>query len=66
MVRTIDSRRKDYENPYRKMVYDNEAEMDAVIGKFEENEFIEITKNEAVYLEKKVAQFLKLKKLDLV
>lgn len=63
--RTIDSRKKDYENPYRKMVYDSDAEMDAVIGKFEDNEFIEIAKKEAEYLQKKVTQFLKVKELKL-
>jgi len=35
-----DSRAKDYENPFRKMVYDNEKEMELVIGKFTENSFI--------------------------
>jgi hypothetical protein len=34
------SREKDYENPFRKMVYENQAEMDQVIGKPEENPFI--------------------------
>ena len=35
-----DSRAKDYESPYRKMVYDTNAEMDAVMGKFADNSFI--------------------------
>jgi hypothetical protein len=34
------SREKDYTNPFRKMAYDNLEEMDAVIGKLEENSFI--------------------------
>jgi hypothetical protein len=34
------SRKKDYLNPFRKMVYENEAEMDQVIGKLEDNGFI--------------------------
>ena len=34
------SREKDYENPFRKMVYENQAEMDKVVGKPEENSFI--------------------------
>lgn len=34
------SREKDYSNPFRKMSYLNEAEMDAVLGKLDENEFI--------------------------
>ncbi len=35
-----DSRAKDYKNPFRKMVYDNESEMNEVLGKLEKNEFI--------------------------
>jgi hypothetical protein len=35
-----DSRAKDYENEYRKMVYDNQKEMDQVMGKLEDNGFI--------------------------
>jgi hypothetical protein len=35
-----DSRAKDYSNPYRKMVYENTAEMNQVVGKLEENSFI--------------------------
>jgi hypothetical protein len=36
----IDSRRKDYENHFRNITYDNPAERDAVLGPLEENEFI--------------------------
>ena len=35
-----DSRAKDYTNPFRKMVYETEKEMEKVIGKFKENSFI--------------------------
>jgi hypothetical protein len=34
------SREKDYVNPFRQMVYDNQAEMDKVLGKLDENSFI--------------------------
>ena len=34
------SREKDYSNPYRNMVYANDAERDAVLGKMEDNAFI--------------------------
>jgi hypothetical protein len=37
------SREKDYQNPFRKMTYENEAEMDAVTGKLENNNFIQQT-----------------------
>ena len=35
------SRQKDYLNPFRKMLYETEAEMKEVIGKLEENPFIQ-------------------------
>ncbi len=34
------SREKDYENPFRRMVYDSQAEMDKVLGRPDENSFI--------------------------
>lgn len=34
------SRAKDYSNPYRKMVYDNEEEMEKVLGSLQANSFI--------------------------
>lgn len=36
-----ESRAKDYSNPFRKMIYETKAEMDAVVGKIEENQFIQ-------------------------
>jgi hypothetical protein len=36
----IKSREKDYNNPFRKMVYDSQEEMDKVMGSFNENSFI--------------------------
>jgi len=36
-----DSRAKDYANPFRKMVYESFAEMNVVVGKLEENNFIQ-------------------------
>lgn len=35
------SRAKDYTNPFRKMVYENKAEMDTVMGRLEDNQFIQ-------------------------
>lgn len=35
-----ESRAKDYQSSFRKMLYDNEAEMEKVIGKLEDNVFI--------------------------
>ncbi|MEJ0079412.1 MAG: DUF4954 family protein [Puia sp.] len=34
------SRKKDYMNPFRKMVYESQAEMDQVLGKLDDNSFI--------------------------
>jgi hypothetical protein len=34
------SRQKDYQNPFRKMIYGNEEEMDTVLGSLEDNVFI--------------------------
>ncbi len=36
-----ESRAKDYENPFRKMVYTSDEEMNAVVGKIEDNSFIQ-------------------------
>ena len=54
-----DSRAKDYESSFRKMVYDTKEEMDKVMGKFSENSFInqqeaelEIFKSEIATLKK--------------
>jgi hypothetical protein len=37
---TYQSRAKDYENPFRAMVYDSKEEMENIMGKLEENEFL--------------------------
>jgi hypothetical protein len=36
----FESRAKDYSNDFRKMPYRNQQEMDAVVGKLEDNSFI--------------------------
>ncbi|MDP4284787.1 MAG: DUF4954 family protein [Bacteroidota bacterium] len=36
-----ESREKDYSNPFRKMVYETNEEMNAVVGKLEDNQFIQ-------------------------
>ena len=41
-----DSRKKDYENPFRKIMYDSSEEMDLVIGAYEDNTFINLQKEE--------------------
>ena len=58
-----ESRAKDYRNPFRKMVYDTEAEMEKVIGKLKENSFILQQQEELAAFRKQVtelsARFLK-------
>lgn len=47
MVESVESsRRKDYTNPFRKLMYDSQEELDEVLGKFEDNEFIKDQKVE--------------------
>ena len=61
MTRAIyESREKDYSNPFRQMVYDNEEEMNAVIGKLEDNSFIK-QQNEVLRRFKKQVNALKKK-----
>lgn len=47
MVESVESsREKDYTNPFRKLMYDSQEELDEVLGKFEDNEFIKDQKAE--------------------
>ncbi len=48
------TRAKDYKNPFRKMVYDNEEEMSSVIGDIDENGFIIDQENQFNLLKKKI------------
>ena len=57
------SRKKDYTNPYRKMMYDTQEEMDKVVGKLNDNSFIQ-HQNEELEIYKKDILALK-KKLKL-
>ncbi|MFT3908578.1 MAG: DUF4954 family protein [Ferruginibacter sp.] len=53
------AREKDYTNPYRKMVYDNNKEMLSVIGKLEDNSFIQDQMKQLDALKKKVKTLTK-------
>lgn len=47
------SRARDYDNPFRKMVYNNDEEMNRVIGRLDENSFIlQQQEEEKLYTEK--------------
>lgn len=56
--RIYESREKDYQNEFRQMVYTNEAEMEAVIGKLSDNGFISDEQKAYRQYKKKVEQFL--------
>ncbi len=49
-----ESRKKDYTNPFRKMVYDSEAEMNDVLGKFDKNSFVKQQQKELEEFKKRV------------
>lgn len=53
------SRMKDYENPFRQMVYESEAEMKAVLGDPARNTFLLQQKKESAVLQKTVQQIRK-------
>lgn len=53
------SREKDYRNPFRRMTYENEAEMEAVVGKLEDNSFIRQTIAELKTYKKQVKEMIK-------
>ena len=54
-----ESRKKDYTNPFRKMVYDSEKEMQEVIGKLKDNEFILEQNKENKLFQETIATIIK-------
>jgi hypothetical protein len=54
-----ESREKDHTNPFRKMVYDTKQEMEKVIGKFEDNIFVQEQLGALDAYKKNVKQFTK-------
>jgi hypothetical protein len=53
------SREKDYSNPFRKMVYESIEEMDAVVGRLEDNSFIKQEKEAAGKYRREVQKVLR-------
>lgn len=53
-----DSRKKDYINPFRTMVYDTEEEMNRVVGKFEDNSFIKDQKEQLQQFKKRTEDLI--------
>lgn len=61
MVKNIyESRAKDHQNAFRKMLYDNEEEMESVIGKLDDNVFIEQQRKALAQFKTSVEDILKL------
>ena len=54
-----DSREKDYTNPFRKMAYDTKKEMEKVIGKIEDNTFIQQQLKELDTFKKEAKRIIK-------
>lgn len=54
-----ESRAKDYTNPFRKMVYETEKEMENVMGKLIENSFILEKEDDVLQFEKKISGLIK-------
>ena len=54
-----DSRSKDYQNAFRKMVYENEKEMEEVIGRLDDNVFISQQQKELAALQQTIAAIRK-------
>ncbi|SDD32104.1 DUF4954 family protein [Niabella drilacis] len=52
------SKAKDYENPFRKMVYDSTGEMEAVVGKLKDNPFINEQLKEAEAFESNIQELI--------
>ncbi|MCW3119129.1 MAG: hypothetical protein JWM28_3211 [Chitinophagaceae bacterium] len=64
MTKSIyESRAKDYNNEFRKMVYESREEMDNVLGQLEENSFIKQQKKELKKFKKNISGLTKLFKL---
>lgn len=53
------SRAKDYSNPFRKMVYDTNEEMNQVLGKLEDNSFIQTQLKELELFKKEIKKIHK-------
>ena len=53
------SREKDYTNPFRMMVYENEKEMDKVVGSLDDNPFILQEKERLAVYKRKVNKIVK-------
>jgi len=60
----VSSREKDMKNPFRQMVYDNEAEMISVLGKVADNSFIKQKDKERKSIKKQAELLLSKSRLS--
>jgi hypothetical protein len=56
---SVKSRRKDYHDEFRKITYRNEKEMDAVVGKLEDNGFLQELKKQTDSFKNELKDFFK-------
>ncbi len=54
-----ESRAKDYHNGFRAMTYDSEEEMESVVGKLEDNDFIRESREETEMFEENIRRIIK-------
>lgn len=54
----LQSRQKDYENPFKQMVYDSYAEMEQVVGRLADNDFIRQERQDLAAFEANVMQLI--------
>ncbi|HZI52269.1 MAG TPA: DUF4954 family protein, partial [Chitinophagaceae bacterium] len=60
MVKGIyESRAKDYANPFRRMVYESQKEMEKIVGRIKENTFISQQQEELIQFKKSVSKIIK-------
>ncbi len=60
--RTAQSREKDYQDPFRQALYENLAEMEAVLGSLEDNGFIQLVRQQAEKFDQDVQVIMKSEK----
>ncbi len=58
-AKVFESRKKDYDNPFKKLSFENPEEMQAVLGKIEDNSFIASKRAENEMLSKEIEMLIK-------
>jgi hypothetical protein len=55
-----ESRKKDYANPFKRMMYDSQEEMDKVLGRLDDNEFIQKEREDLMIFENEIGKLKKI------